>query len=144
VIMKITPKIEAFCQAIVSGSSQSDAYRKAYNAERMKAETIHNKAYALMKKGEIRARIEEIRKPVIEKVRYGLEDAMKEAEEAMQICRRKEQGGAMVAAVQLRSKLNGLIVEKRENRNGPLEELPDSSLDNIINRKAKELGLTLH
>jgi phage terminase small subunit len=65
--MALTAKQEAFCQAVVSGMSQADAYRKAYDAERMKAETIQNKAHILMKNGEVRARVEAIRAPVVER-----------------------------------------------------------------------------
>lgn len=65
--MALTAKQEAFCQAVASGKTQADAYRAAYNAGQMKAETIQNKAHVLMKDGEVTARVEELRKPVIEK-----------------------------------------------------------------------------
>lgn len=110
--MALTAKQEAFCQAIVSGMSQADAYRKAYDAGSMKPAVVQNKASLLMAKGEVRVRVEELRRPVVEKVQYGLEQAMIEAAEAMEIAREKMNGGAMVAAVQLRAKLNGLLVEK--------------------------------
>lgn len=64
----LTPKEEKFCHAIVAGENQSDAYRLAYNAKRMKADTINNKAYQLMQKGDIRARVAELRAPVVQAV----------------------------------------------------------------------------
>lgn len=111
---KLTQKMEMFCQAIVTGVSQADAYRSAYDAGGMKPETVQNKAYQLMKRGEVRARIEELRKPVVEKLQYGLEQAMQEAEEALSLAREMQKAGQMVAAIQLRAKLNGLLVEKMQ------------------------------
>lgn len=127
-VTTLTPKQEAFCQAIVSGISQADAYRKAYDAKSMKPAVVQNKASLLMKKGEVRVRIENLRRPVIEKLQYGLEQAMAEAAEAFAVSKAKEQGGAMVAAVQLRAKLNGLLVDRSEVRTGPLDGLTHEEL----------------
>lgn len=120
--MTLTTKQEAFCQAVVSGMSQADAYRAAYSAKNMKPETIQNKAHVLMKGGDIRARVSDLRAPVVAKLQYGLKQAMLEAEDAFLIAKRKEQGGAMVAAVQLRAKLNGLLVDKREDVTDPMKK----------------------
>ena len=120
----LTAKQEAFCLAIASGLNYSDAYRKAYDASTMKPATINRKAKALTDNGKISTRISAMRKPVVEKMQYGLEQAMGEAEQAFVVARNREQGGAMVAAVQLRSKLNGLLVERSEVRTGPLDNLP--------------------
>jgi phage terminase small subunit len=64
----LTPRQEKFCLEIVAGNTQSQAYRAAYNAKNMKASTINNKAYRLMKKGEIRARVEGLRRPVVQAI----------------------------------------------------------------------------
>ena len=54
----LTAQQEAFAQAIAAGaSSQADAYRKAYNAQDMAADTVHNHASRLMARTEIRARV---------------------------------------------------------------------------------------
>lgn len=76
--MSLTGKQERFCQEIVKGQSQADAYRAAYKTKHMKPNTIHSRAYELMKDSEIRARIEEIRGPVVEAVQWSLADRMKE------------------------------------------------------------------
>ena len=52
-----TQKQENFCLAYLETGNASEAYRKAYNAVRMKPETVNNKAHVLLKKGEIRARL---------------------------------------------------------------------------------------
>lgn len=65
--MKLTAKQEAFAQAVADGMTQADAYRKAYDAGRMKAETIQNKAHILMKDGDVRARVDALKAKVAEK-----------------------------------------------------------------------------
>ena len=121
----LTSKQESFCHAIVSGMSQADAYRAAFSAGKMKAETIQEEASRLMANPKVSARVVELRAPVIVKMQYGLEQAMLEAAEAFQVAKAKENGGAMVAAVQLRAKLNGLLVEKREAVTLPLVIIKD-------------------
>lgn len=122
--MSLTAKQEAFAQAIASGMNQSNAYRAAYNAGTMSAATINVKASQVMANGKVSVRVAELRKPVIDALQYGIKEAMAEAEEALQVCRAKENGGAMVSAITLRSKLMGLLVEKKEIRSGPLDGMP--------------------
>ena len=86
----LTSKQEGFCQALASGTTQADAYRTAYNASAMKPAVVQNKASLLMKKGEVRARVEQHRKPVVEKMQYQLEQAMQEAAEAFDVSKTKD------------------------------------------------------
>jgi len=58
---KLTPKQITFCDAIVRGKSQTEAYKEAYNCDNMKDSTIHNNAYMLMQRSEIKERIKELR-----------------------------------------------------------------------------------
>jgi len=129
--MAITAQQEKFCQFVISGLNQSDAYRAAYSCGKMKDKTINNRAYELMKNGDVAGRISELRSPVVKKLQYTLEKAMEEAEDALKVSREKEQGGAMVAAVTLRAKLNGLLVDRKEIRTGPLDDLNFSELSTL-------------
>lgn len=65
--MALTAKQEAFCQAIADGNTQAGAYRSAYDAGKMKPETVQSKASILMGKGMVRARVAELRKAVEDK-----------------------------------------------------------------------------
>lgn len=58
--MSLTPKREAFAQAVASGMTQADAYRSAFDTSRMKAETVQQKASRLMADGTVRARVKEL------------------------------------------------------------------------------------
>jgi hypothetical protein len=142
--LALTAKQEAFCLAIVSGLSQSDAYRKAYASDGMKPATVNKRSGELMKNGAITGRIDTLRKPVVEKVQYDLENAMEEAAEAFLVSKSKENGGAMVAAVTLRAKLNGLLIDRKEITMSPMQELSEDALQRFVERKAKEAGVTLH
>ncbi len=134
-ITTLTSKQEVFAQAIVSGKTQADAYRKAFSAGKMKDETIQQAASRLMADSKVTARVEELRAPVVAKLQYGLEAAMLEAAEAFRVAKAKENGGAMVAAVQLRAKLNGLLVEKREDVTDPFKQ----AIGNMSAEKAQEM-----
>jgi len=59
---ELTGKQEAFCKAIgIEGLSQTQAYRKAYNCQNMKPETVNAKAYELAQQGHITDRISELK-----------------------------------------------------------------------------------
>ncbi|MCP4392879.1 MAG: hypothetical protein GY804_01200 [Alphaproteobacteria bacterium] len=65
---KLTDKQEAFVQALlIPNTSQREAYKKAYNASRMKDGTIDNKASLLLKKEQIRARYDQLRDRLVHK-----------------------------------------------------------------------------
>jgi hypothetical protein len=111
----LTQPQETFAQALVRGASQSQAFREAYpTSAAWKDASVWNKASALARLPEVRARCEALRAPVAERVQYNLEVAMREAHDAFEVSRTNRQGGAMVAAAQLRAKLNGLLVDRRE------------------------------
>jgi phage terminase small subunit len=57
---KLTIKQEKFAQGLFSGLSQREAYKQAYNAEKMKDNTIDRMAYDLVNNRKITARIQEL------------------------------------------------------------------------------------
>lgn len=58
--LMLTTKQEIFVQKLIEGCSQRDSYKFAYNAEKMKDETIDNNAYKLMQNNEILTRYNEL------------------------------------------------------------------------------------
>lgn len=58
----LTPKQEKFVHEIVSGKSQADAYRSAYNTKNMSDKTIVEAASRLMADSNVSARVSELRK----------------------------------------------------------------------------------
>ena len=72
----LTPKQEKFVQALISGMSQYEAYKEAYNATRMKDATIYNNAYKLMQKNEILTRYNELLEEHKKKALYTRENSI--------------------------------------------------------------------
>ena len=72
----LTPKQEKFVQALISGMSQYEAYKEAYNATRMKDATIYNNAYKLMQNNEILTRYNELLEEHKKKALYTREEAV--------------------------------------------------------------------
>ena len=58
--MSLTSKQEKFIQALVAGKSQRQAYKEAYNATKMKDETIDTRACELLKNSKVKARYNEL------------------------------------------------------------------------------------
>ena len=124
----LTPMQQRFCELIAGGTNQSKAFRIAYHAENRTAKDVREKARILCRSERIMERIAEIRAPVIEQAQYGLRHAMDEAEEALDLARTTRQPSAMVSAVALRAKLNGLLVEDRQNNRTAYEGMSDADL----------------
>lgn len=74
--MSLTPKQEKFAQCVADGMTQADAYRAAYSAGKMKAETVQNKAHVLMKDGEVAARVDSLRTALADKAMWTREDSV--------------------------------------------------------------------
>jgi hypothetical protein len=78
--------------------------------------TISGIGTDILRRPHVKAAIEAARLKVQNKIAYGLERAMTEAEEAIEFARQTDNANAYVKAVELRSKLNGLLVEKVDVR----------------------------
>jgi hypothetical protein len=66
---------------------------------------------------------------------------MEEARQAMDFAFERGQAGAMVAAVTLRARLSGLLVEDRRNLRTPFQSMSEQDLMAEIERTLHELGL---
>jgi hypothetical protein len=130
---KLTPKQEQFCQNIVNGQNQSDAYRDAYQTSRMSDKQIWEEACKLSSAEyhpKVAQRIEELRLPTVEKVRkkheVTLEYLIEKFEAAMQLAEQTDQPGAMTGALREMGKLLDIYpAERRENRNYDMTELSE-------------------
>lgn len=107
----LTPKQEAFCKAIVyDGMSYSDAYRTAYNAEKMTDKSINEKASRLKDEVKISARIKELR---VEMDSPRILSAQKRLEWLSQLIESEEETTTdKLRAVDLMNKMQGEYVQK--------------------------------
>lgn len=73
-------------------------------------------AVQLMKMPAIKEAIARERQRTLDKGGYNIERAMKEADDAIQFSRDTDNANAYVKAVELKAKLNGLLIEKHDIR----------------------------
>ena len=102
----LTPKQEKFVQALISGMSQYEAYKEAYNATRMKDATIYNNAYKLMQNNEILTRYNELLEEHKNKALYTREEMVKKG-------LRQGNGTIYLNAVKELNLLNDLYPDKK-------------------------------
>ncbi|EPL59938.1 phage small subunit terminase [Stutzerimonas stutzeri B1SMN1] len=110
--MSLTPKRESFAQAVASGMSQADAYRAAFDASRMKPETIQSAASRLMADSKVSARVEEIRAPIVQKAQITLESHLERLKQLSEKAEQEGQFSAAISAEVSRGKASGLYTEK--------------------------------
>jgi len=140
--MKLTSKQENFCHAFIELGNASDAYRAAYDAEKMKEETIWRSAHDVLKNPKVAARIEELRAPIVERVRITLESHLDELERLKEIALQKDNINAALTAEMGRAKAAGLYVTKVESKTeltGPEGEPVKFVIDEAINNLAMRI-----
>lgn len=75
----LTPKQEAFAQAVADGNTQADAYRKAFDVgPTTKAATVQKRASELMNIGVVSGRVAELKKQLSDKAIWTREDSLRE------------------------------------------------------------------
>ncbi len=78
----MTQKEEAFCHEMVRGLKQAEAYRRAFKGTRCSNKSIHERASRLMAQSKIKARIAELRAPVINAVQLDMARRLQELSHA--------------------------------------------------------------
>ena len=108
--MALTIKQEKFAQLVVELGDNSKAYRGAYDASRMKPESVHRKARELIENVKVAARIDELRAEAAKAHRCTVDSLLSELEEARTVALSCEtpQSSAAVAATMGKAKLCGL------------------------------------
>lgn len=106
----LTIKQEAFCQAYIETGNASEAYRKAYAADKMKPETINRNAKALLDNSKIATRVAELQGEIKDRHNVTVDSLLLELEEARRAALTAEtpQSSAAVAATMGKAKLVGL------------------------------------
>ncbi|WHQ45718.1 terminase small subunit [Alcaligenes faecalis] len=127
--MPLTPKQEAFALAYVETGNASEAYRRTYNAVKMKPETVNRTAKGLLDNRKIAARVAELQAEHVERHKLTVDDLLAELEQARQAALTAEtaQSSAAVAATMGKAKLLGLdkqVIEHSGPNGGPIPTTP--------------------
>jgi len=108
----MTPKQETFCLAYIETGNASEAYRRAYDAENMKPETINRNAKALLDNNKIATRLDELQESHRERHDVTVDTLTVELVEDRELARKNEQASAAISAVMGKAKLHGLLTDK--------------------------------
>jgi len=128
----LTPKQAAFCRAYQETGNASEAYRRAYDAEKMKPGSIRRKAAEVLKHRSVAAEIERLNQRVEREHGVTIESLLRELEEARQLALEKGQAAAAVTATMGKGKLAGVFSGKPED-----DAPPPSRIDVTIRRARK-------
>ena len=72
--MALTIKQEKFCMVYIETGNASEAYRRSYNAENMKAESINVNACKMLTDAKIAQRLDELKRKHAKKYPIGFAD----------------------------------------------------------------------
>ena len=118
--MSLTVKQEIFVQRLLEGNTQAEAYRFAYNCENMKDKTIIEKASKLIAQDNVRARYEELKNELKQKMFYTVEQANKDLEWLKNKAKedieyrgiKQDNANAYLGAVKEKINLNGITIKE--------------------------------
>ena len=141
---KLTVKQEKFARAYVECGNASEAYRRAYNAKRMKPETINNNAHVLLKNNEIATMVAKLQERALQRHDVTVDSITLELEEALQLAKKIEQPATMVAAALAKAKLHGLVVDRKElsGKDGAPIQFETNEADDLD--AARRVAIMLH
>lgn len=131
---RFSDKMENFCLAYMETANAAESYRRAYNAENMAATTIGREGYNTLQKPQVQARLEELRKKVMERHEITVDTLLAELEEARKAALDADtpQTSAAVSATMGKAKLLGLdkkIVELTGKNGAPIETSSTVTVD---------------
>lgn len=119
--MSLTPKQDKFARCIADGMSQADAYRAAYDAEKMKPDTIHKRASELMLDGAVKGRIQELRAKLEEKAIWTREMSVKALVQAYKVAQVQNNASGMSGAIKELNAMHGYNAPKQLELSGGLQ-----------------------
>lgn len=111
----LTPKQEAFCLAYIETGNASEAYRRAYNAGKMKGPTVNKRSNELLSNGAITGRLDALRKPALEKALCTLEQHLNDLKALRNGAVKAGQFSAAITAEGLRGKASGHYSERSKD-----------------------------
>ncbi len=125
----LTPKQERFCLAYLETGNASEAYRRCYDASRMKDASVNRLAKALLDNVKIGSRLADLKGQVAKEMSaartYELQDAMADCDRLQKVLDEDPHRHAKtyVGLVRLKAELNGLMVEARKNERSPVRDM---------------------
>lgn len=150
---KLTQKQEKFVQALISGKSQREAYKEAYNAANMKDSTIDSNACRLLNNSKVAARYNELKaeEEARQREKYSLDRdkalesylwLVNEAKETMEVCGiRQATANAYISALDKACNLLDLYPDKKQSvkLSGDLKTTNTNPYANLTEEELRKL-----
>ena len=150
---KLTQKQEKFVQALISGKSQREAYKEAYNAANMKDTTVDKRACELLKNGKVAGRYEALKaeEEARQREKYSLDRdkalesylwLVNEAKETMEVCGiRQATANAYISALDKACNLLDLYPDKKQSvkLSGDLKTTNTNPYANLTEEELRKL-----
>lgn len=128
---KLTIKQEAFARAYVETGNASEAYRRAYNAENMKQESIAVRACELLAHSNVSVMVKQLKAQAADRHAVTVDSLVKELEEARiaALTAESPQSAAAVSATMGKAKLMGLDKQILDLKSSDGSMTPRAALD---------------
>jgi phage terminase small subunit len=139
----LTAKQAKFVAEYLKTGNASEAYRLAYNASGMNADSVNREAHALMAHPKISPRIALAFKRVQQKAEITLESLTQDLLDDRDAARADKNHPAAIAATKALMELHGLKTGERKNERDPFEELSPEERRARIDKLLPEAGYTL-
>ena len=121
----LTPRQEAFAQALATGISQAEAFRRASPSSlKWRDATVWSKASVLAKHAGVKARVAELQERGAQSAVYTLADHLRRLDELSRKAENASEFHAAVKAEEARGRAAGFYVQKTEvtgKDGGPIE-----------------------
>ncbi len=110
--VKLTLKQEKFCQVFIETGNASEAYRQAYDTEKMKESSINRKAVEVLENVKITARLDELRDIHAERHNITVDKLTGMFMASYHLALSNNNPSAGIAATNGLGKLHGLITDR--------------------------------
>ena len=133
--MALTHKQEGFCLDYRETGNASEAYRRNYNCENMKTESINRLAFELLQNIKIASRLSELGEITAKRHRLTVDDLLAELEEARiaALTAESPQSAAAVGATMGKAKLMGMDKAIIDHMSSDGSMRPSAPVYNIVN-----------
>lgn len=133
--MALTPKQEGFCLSYRETGNASEAYRRNYNCENMKPESINRLAFALLQNINITSRLAELGAVTAKRHAVTVDSLIAELEEARLAALSAEtaQSAAAVGATMGKAKLLGMDKQVIDHQSSDGSMTPKRTSYKIVN-----------
>lgn len=123
IMNELTVKQSDFCLFYIETGNASEAYRRAYDAENMKPETVNRRAFDLMENSKIKARIEALQAEHRKEHNITVSDILNKLEDIYSEAMKKGNLSSAVSAVMGQAKVLGFD-KQTINLEGDVKPLP--------------------